>query len=96
MISEDELLQLRKEQRERLLRDISDLKVSTATIQEDIHKIREQFAKSHTVEGLDSRVRDLENYRAKIFGMFIASQILGGIIVTVIGWLFHLPATLLK
>ena len=86
-MQEDELTKLRDEWRGRLAIDISSLKGLTEQIQKDIHHIRESFARSKSVEDIEVRVRNLEMFRANLFGMFIASQVLGGIIVSVISWL---------
>tara|TARA_R110000868_G_scaffold245791_1_gene502368 strand:- start:166 stop:435 length:270 start_codon:yes stop_codon:yes gene_type:complete len=86
-MQEDELTKLRDEWRGRLATDISTLKGLTEKIQQDIHSIRESFARSKSVEDLDVRVRNLELFKANLFGMFIASQTIGGIIVGIISWL---------
>jgi predicted DNA-binding ArsR family transcriptional regulator len=88
-MSDDELTKLRDEWRTRLSTDIASLKALTEKIQQDIHSIRESFARSKAVEELDGRVRGLELFRANLFGMFIASQVIGGIIVAVIGWVIR-------
>jgi hypothetical protein len=86
-MADDELTKLREEWRNRLSLDIDTLKSTCVRIQDDVHGIREGFARTDAVHHLDKRVRDLEDYRARIFGMFIAAQFLGGTIVGIIAYL---------
>ena len=86
MPADEELNTLREEWRARLALDIAALKNTTQKIQEDVHEIREVFAKSEFVNKLDERVRSLEESRSRLLGMFVASQIIGGIIVAIIGY----------
>ena len=88
-MADDELIKLREEWRERLAVDINALKVITGKIQEDVHSIRESFAKSDIVNMIEVRVRSLEESRSRLLGMFVASQIIGGIIVSVMGYIIH-------
>lgn len=89
MALDEELIRLREEWRDRLAVDIADLKAITQKIQLDVQGIREGFARAEIVVKLDERVRSLEESRSRLLGMFVASQVIGGIIVGIIGYLLQ-------
>lgn len=81
---DDELLQLREEQRRRLADDIRKLNDTMQQIQKDIQGMRENFAKSSEIASLNARISVLEEGKAKVIGGFVALsslQVLSGILV---------------
>lgn len=88
---EEELFKLREEQRRKLAEDINDLKNGINDIRRDVIVIREQHARSSTVDELAKRIATLENDKAKIIGGFIALASLQGVIGFLIWIMNHAP-----
>ena len=88
MSPDTELEKLRNEWRDRMALDMKVSKDAIERIERNVQLIREQFVRNEHVKDLDVRLRGLEDFRARVWGMFAAASAIGGIIVSIVGMLF--------
>ena len=80
----EEFDRLKKEQQDRLARDISEIREGMIRTERHIGKMREEFARTEHVTGIDERVRKIEVGWGKLVGMCLAIQLFGGGLVAVL------------
>jgi hypothetical protein len=80
----EEFDRLKKEQQDRLARDIAEIREGMIRTERHIGKMREEFARTEHVTGIDERVRKIEVGWGKLVGMCLAIQLFGGGLVAVL------------
>jgi len=80
----EEFDRLKKEQQDRIARDIAEIREGMIRTERHIGKMREEFARTEHVTGIDERVRKIEVGWGKLVGMCLAIQLFGGGLVAVL------------
>ena len=80
----EECDRLKKEQQDRLAKDIAEIREGMIRTERHIGKMREEFARAEHVRGIDERVRKIEVGWGKLIGMCLAIQLFGGGLIAVL------------
>jgi len=80
----EEFDRLKKEQQDRIARDIAEIREGMIRTERNIGKMREEFARAEHVHGIDERVRKIEVGWGKLIGMCLAIQLFGGGLIAVL------------
>jgi hypothetical protein len=80
----EEFDRLKKEQQDRIARDIAEIREGMIRTERHIGKMREEFARTEHVTGIDERVRKIEVGWGKLVGMCLAIQLFGGGLVAIL------------
>lgn len=79
----NEVLELQKEWRREITEGLRELRSQNNSIVETLRDMREEFAKHHDVQTLESRVQAIESDKSKLVGGLIALQAVMGVIIWV-------------
>jgi hypothetical protein len=80
----EEFDRLKKEQQDRIARDIAEIREGMIRTERHIGKMREEFARAEHVSSIDERVRKIEVGWGKLIGMCLAIQLFGGGLIAVL------------
>ena len=80
----EEFDRLKKEQQDRIAKDIAEIREGMIRTERHIGKMREEFARADHVTIIDERVRKIEVGWGKLIGMCLAIQLFGGGLVAVL------------
>jgi hypothetical protein len=87
----EEFDRLKKEQQDRIARDIAEIREGMIRTERHIGKMREEFARAEQVTSIDERVRKIEVGWGKLIGMCLAIQLFGGGLIAVLTLLKKQP-----
>jgi len=81
----DELADYQKEYRRRVDEGLAELRASHREILLRLDTMRDEFARVKVVEDVDNRLKALESDKAKVIGAVVVLQVIGGVVVWLIG-----------
>ncbi len=80
----EEFERLKKAQQDRIAKDIAEIREGMIRTERHIGRMREEFARTEHVTGIDERVRKIEVGWGKLIGMCISIQLFGGGLIAVL------------